>query len=137
MFLNGELITELVTPSDITSIPSWAFMQCKRITKVTLSEGLTTLNTGTFHTCTGLKTVIFPSTLTAIGAEFFGCSSMQLCDFRSAVAVPSLSRSDFFGQATPPCKIVVPDSLYDEWIDATNWSSLTSYIIKASEYTEA
>jgi hypothetical protein len=27
----------------------------------------------------------------------------------------------------------VPDSLYDEWIAATNWSTFADYIYKASE----
>ncbi len=31
------------------------------------------------------------------------------------------------------CKIVVPDSLYDSWITATNWSTYADYIYKVSE----
>lgn len=33
-----------------------------------------------------------------------------------------------------PYFIIVPDELYDEWVNATNWSSYAEYIHKASEY---
>lgn len=58
-------------------------------------------------------------------------------DFSQATAVPELSNTDAFGSTNSTFKIVVPDSLYNDWIVATNWSTYASHIVKASEYTPA
>ena len=30
--------------------------------------------------------------------------------------------------------IIVPDHLYDEWVNASNWATASKYIIKSSSY---
>ena len=59
-----------------------------------------------------------------------------MVDFRSANSVPSLAATSAFTGVNSNYKIVVPDSLYETWINATNWSntSIVSHIIKASDY---
>lgn len=55
MYLNGQLITNLVIPEDITTIPN-----------------------GAFYSCTSIKTVTIPKHVTAIGSKAFdGCSSIE------------------------------------------------------------
>lgn len=72
-------------------------------------------------------------------------------DFSRTLQVPVLNNSKSFGwsNSTNPSlssyksrtgpnyveKIIVPDSLYDEWITATNWRLYKNKIIKASEVT--
>lgn len=57
-----------------------------------------------------------------------GLSSAQLLDFSKLNHVPVLERntSNFV-------KIVVPDALYDDWINSTNWSMLKDRTYKFSE----
>ena len=60
---------------------------------------------------------------------------MELYDFRNCTVVPTLADTTLGHK--DGCQIVVPDALYDEWIAATNWSSLTNVVfVKASEYVE-
>jgi hypothetical protein len=59
---------------------------------------------------------------------------MAFYDFRASQSVPTLSSTNAFNNIPSDCKIVVPDTLYDEWIVAENWSTYTSYIIKESEW---
>ena len=66
---------------------------------------------------------------------FSDCDSVKVYDFRNCTAVPTLEDVSSLGHATG-CKIIIPDSLYDEWIIATNWSSLNVTYVKASEYVE-
>lgn len=72
-------------------------------------------------------------------------------DFSRTLQVPILNNSKGFGWSNSPNyqsssyksetgpdyveKIIVPDSLYDEWIDATNWRLYKNKIVKASEVT--
>ena len=57
-------------------------------------------------------------------------------DFSQAIAVPAIE-SNTFSNTNSTFQIVVPDALYSSWIAATNWSALSSQIVKASEYTPA
>ena len=62
---------------------------------------------------------------------------VQILDCRYCTKVPVLSSTQSiqwqpFGNYTKKC--IVPDNLYDEWINATNWASYTNVtFIKASE----
>lgn len=72
-------------------------------------------------------------------------------DFSRTLQVPILNNSKGFGWSNSPNyqsssyksrtgpdyveKIIVPDSLYDEWIAATNWRLYKNKIVKASEVT--
>jgi hypothetical protein len=67
-------------------------------------------------------------------SAFDGCDSMKVYDFTPCTSVPTLAGREAFGILPSDCKIVVPDSLYDSWIVATNWSTLAYYIIKKSDY---
>ena len=83
-----------------------------------------------------LERVVFPSSVTSIEANAFAnCSSMLVFDFRNASAVPSLTNTNALSGNTNSV-IVVPDALYSSWIAATNWSSLASRIVSASNYTD-
>jgi hypothetical protein len=59
---------------------------------------------------------------------FNGCKYITI-DFSDNTQVPTLSSTNAFDSTA---LILVPESLYDEWISATNWSSLTSRIVKVS-----
>lgn len=102
----------------------------------TIPEGIVAIAESAFQG--GLvERLIFPSSIISIGgAAFNSCAKLTICDFRSANQIPSLGNSNAFGSTPAALKIVVPDSLYDLWIKETNWSTLASKIIKASDYTE-
>lgn len=50
-------------------------------------------------------------------------------DFSDSLYVPILSESNAL-----PMFIIVPDDLYDSWINETNWSNLSEYIVTKSYY---
>lgn len=68
---------------------------------------------------------------------FYGCTNLEVVDFSEATAVPALSSSWAFYDTNNTYKVVVPDALYNDWIAASNWSALSSHIVKVSEYTPA
>ena len=58
-------------------------------------------------------------------------------DFRDYTSVPALAAyTDINNGKNTKMKIIVPDSLYDTWIAATNWSNtnIKQHIISASDY---
>ena len=55
-------------------------------------------------------------------------------DFTRHTSVPILVATSAFNKINALTKIVVPNSLYDTWITASNWTTYASYIIKESDY---
>lgn len=64
---------------------------------------------------------------------FIACKYMQYYDFSSHDHIPRIYSNSFDG-IPKSCKIIVPDSLYDEWVMAKNWSSYADYVIKKTDY---
>lgn len=78
-----------------------------------------------FYRCESLNYIKLPSTLTSIGSYVFAEITEITIDLSDCTQVPTLSSTNSF---TSYAIILVPESLYDEWISATNWSSLSSKI---------
>ena len=132
MFSNSY-VYKVTLPDSVTNINNNAFYGAYYINDIDFPDSIVSLGASSFYQSSLLK-FIAPSELTSIGSSaFYNCGSLDLADFRKVKVVPTLGSSNF-NKGTS--KIVVPDDLYDEWIAATNWSSLASKIVKASEYTD-
>ena len=97
--------------------------RCHRLKQALVREGVTSLNE-TFYECYSLTEVKMPSTIkTLTGSVFRNCTMLTKIDFTACTSVPTLASASTFQGVPSTCKILVPASLYDEWIAATNWSS--------------
>ena len=91
-----------------------------------------------FSGCTSLKRIKMNASSGSLGPYMFnGCTSLELVDMTGSTGVPSLSNVNNFAKTNDTYKIVVPDSLYDTWIAATNWASIASHIMKQSDWNAA
>ena len=127
LYLNDNLLTDLVIPSGITTIGDNTFACCNSITSVSLPEGITSIGEFAFGAMLGLKAVTIPSTVTNIGKEaFYCCDNLKVINFLSATP-PAI-----FGFQIAPytTEFVVPASSYDAYCSAPNWSSLKERIMK-------
>ncbi|MGN0819833.1 MAG: leucine-rich repeat protein [Christensenellaceae bacterium] len=90
-----------------------------------------------FNNCQTLTNIVIPNSVTSIHkGAFRGCNLIKLYDFRNRASVVTLYDNDSLGHAIN-CQIVIPDDLYEEWINETNWNTLTNVIyVKESKYTE-
>ena len=61
LYLNGELVTDLVIPDGVTSIGDWAFEGCSGLTSVSIPNNVTSIGEGAFYHCSGLTSVSVPS----------------------------------------------------------------------------
>lgn len=97
--------------ANVTSIGQFAFCYCNSLTSITIPNGVTNIGSSAFRYC----------------------DSITKYDFSQHTSVTTLSNTDAFESINKICKIIVPDSLYDSWIAATNWSTYADYIYKVSE----
>ena len=77
LYLNGELITELVIPDDVMCIKSYAFSGCN-ITGLKIPNGVKTIDKGAFYGCSTLANIKIPNSITFIDNYVFnGCTSLK------------------------------------------------------------
>ena len=93
---------------------------------------------GMFNGCKSLKRIKMNASSGSWGTNMFnGCTSLELVDMTGSTRVPTLSNVNNFSNTNDTYKIVVPDSLYNTWIAATNWASIASHIMKQSDWNAA
>ena len=128
-------LSSIVIPQGVTSIGDYAFYGCYSLSSIVIPQGVTSIGNNAFRYCYSLSSIVIPQGVTSIGNNaFYGCYCMAFYDFSQCTSVPTLGGKAVFNDIATDCKIVVPDSLYDTWIAATNWSTHASNMIKASEF---
>ena len=77
LYMNGELVTELVIPEGVTNIRSYAFSGCTGLTSIEIPNSVTSIEYNAFSGCTGLTSIEIPNSVTSIGSYAFdGCSCL-------------------------------------------------------------
>lgn len=136
-FYQCNSLTSIVIPNSVTSVGANVFYGCYSLAKVIISSNVTIIDSSWLYQCSSLTKVIISNGVTSIGGSAFGnCYGLTKYDFSQCASVPVLSYTNAFSGINKIAKIIVPDSLYDEWIAASNWSTYADYIYKASEVTQ-
>ena len=157
-YFNSTKLRELTLPESLATIDNSAFNGCRQLQKVNFPKNLKTIWMNAFSNCSSLEEIKlsndtnkfgyncfdnlpikkfkYPNTLTSIPEIFDYCFSLVELDFTEFTSVPMLPSTDNIDIRNKGMKIYVPDALYDQWIAATNWASLSGHIYKASEMAE-
>lgn len=157
-FSKCSALKSVVIPNSMTSISNGIFNNCYNLERVCLSKNcaggsatiymfnncyalkslvippsVTNLYGNFLQNCYALEKLVIPISITTIANNaFLNCTSIVKYDFSKFSAIPTLSNSGAFTGINFICKIIVPDDLYNDWIVASNWSSMTDYIVSAS-----
>ena len=108
LFVNGEILTELIIPDGATSIDN-RFSGCASIEKVVFPSGVTAIGGGAFEYCNGLTSVILPDSVTAVGDNAFAN-----CENLISVTLPNGLQSipdNAFRECTRLANVIIPDSV--------------------------
>lgn len=127
-------LKNIFLPQSVNNIARGAFSQNYSLATINLPDGIRNITAEAFNACY-LPKIVIPPEVKSVQANAFSSSAIIKYDFSQCTAVPTLSNKNAFSGINKIAKIIVPDSLYDEWIAAANWSTYADYIYKASEVT--
>lgn len=84
-FANCVAIKDTLTiPNTTTEISSEAFLNCAKITKITLGSSVKTIGACAFYSCKALEELNIPASVESIGASAFGEVSLAKVTFANA-----------------------------------------------------
>ena len=113
----GCPITELIIPNSVTTITTiyWsgsdrgAFEECRKLERVVIGNGLTSISKDTFQNCTALKSVVIGDFVATIGESAFnGCAALTDVTIGKGVQVIS---NYAFANCTALASIHIPDNV--------------------------
>ncbi len=71
LYVNNELVTELIIPDNVTSISDGAFDYCDSLTSVVIGNNVTSIGTSAFYKCVNLVSLEISASVTSIGDMAF------------------------------------------------------------------
>ena len=92
IYVNGELLTELVIPNDITKIGAYSFYGVTSLTSVTFGSRVVEIGNCAFYGCSNIANFEFPRSLTKVGIASFAHTGIT-----DLTLTPVLASSRFFG----------------------------------------
>ncbi len=109
LYLNNELVTDLVIPEGITSIGNYAFAWCSSLESITIPNSVTSIGDSAFYYCSSLESVTISKGVTSIEkAAFYNCSSLKSVTIPDSVT--SIESSAFDG-CSSLISVIIPDSV--------------------------
>ncbi len=126
-------LTEYTIPDGVTSIGTYVFSSCSSLTSINIPDGVTTIGDWAFNDCSSLKSITIPEGVTSIGESAFRwCNSLESV-YCKPTAPPTIGYDKFYGDGifyeTPSSmKIYVPAASVDAYKTAENWSEYASKI---------
>ena len=123
LYLNGELVKDLVVSNGVDSIGDYAFYSYDALTSITIPNGMTSIGEDAFYSCGGLTSVTILDSVTSIASGAF-----NYCNELTSVYITDLSAwckiSFVSNDANPLCyahnlylngvlvtDLVIPDSV--------------------------
>ena len=77
LYINGELLKDVIIPDSVTSIGSGAFYGCDGLTSVVIPDSVTSIGGSAFSNCSALTSVTIGNGVTSIGnSAFYNCSAL-------------------------------------------------------------
>ncbi len=102
-------LTSIDIPDGVTSIGQGAFSGCGRLTSIVISDSVTSIGSYAFDGCSGLISIEIPDSVTSIGNDAFdSCSSLDSVVIGDGVT--SIGESAFYG-CTGLTSIVIGDGV--------------------------
>ena len=128
LYLNGNLLTDVIIPGVITEIKDYAFYNCAELINITLPDGVKTIGQSAFNGCGSVETLYISSTIESIGDyAFAGCNNLFEIKIGSKKAITA-SENVFSNDAYNNACLFVPAGRKFAYEKTTPWNNF--YIVE-------
>ena len=128
MYLQQAVTIPLPQNTSITTLGNSVLSYASMVRTVKIPPKVTSIGTGTFNGCNSFQYIKFPKTVTSIGGSAFTSTRGCIFDFSEHTSIPTLG-AGAFNSYYPTTKILVPNSLVNNWKTASNWSAYANIIV--------
>ena len=110
LYINGNKIEgNLNIPNNVTSIGSYSFSFCGKLTGITIPDSVTSIDVSAFAGCSNLTNITIPDSVTSIGdSAFADCSNLANITIPNSVTCIG---NDAFRDCTGLVNITIGDSV--------------------------
>ncbi len=121
-FRMNSNLTSLSLSKGLTSIESGAFCGCTGLTNITIPDGVTSIGSSAFSGCSGLTSITIPDSVTSIGdSAFRSCSSLTnitIPDGVTSIGSSAFSHCESITEITIPGNVAyIPTNLFQGCIN--------------------
>lgn len=127
LYLNGELIKELIIPQNVKEIYNYCFMDCKDIVSVIIPDNVERINDYCFIRCDSLETVIIGKNIKHIGENAFSNCNSITSFYCYSEQVPSTS-NNAFDNSLGNAILYVPSASVDAYKEAEPWKNFKQIV---------
>ncbi|MBO7134198.1 MAG: leucine-rich repeat protein [Bacteroidales bacterium] len=108
-FDGATCLTSVTIPNSVTSIGNSAFSRCSGLTEINIPDSVTKIGNGAFYRCSGLTSVTIPNSVTSIGIQaFIECTG--LTEINIPDSVTEIGNAAFYG-CTGLTSVTIPNSV--------------------------
>ncbi|MBQ9887601.1 MAG: leucine-rich repeat protein [Lachnospiraceae bacterium] len=105
----GSGLINVEIPDSVTSIGSWAFMNCKNLSSIEIPDSVTSLGKVVFYGCINMKSITIPNTITSLGYSFlYNCKSLTNVEIPDSVTNIGPNAFEYCSGLT---EITIPDNV--------------------------
>ena len=77
LYINGQEVTDLVIPEEVSTISNFAFKKCEGLTSINIGNSVTSIGEYAFENCPNVRTITIGSAVKSIGKlNFYGCKEL-------------------------------------------------------------
>ena len=128
LYMNGEEITDLIIPNNVSVIKKYAFEGCSSITTVTIPNSVNIIEYGVFAECENLTTVKIGNGINRIDGRVFSGSSAIENVYCYAKNVPTTNIDAFYNVYIEYKTLHVPDESLADYKNTDPWKSFATII---------
>lgn len=108
-FAECRYLTSVELPALLTSIEGAAFLGCSKLEAISIPTTVTSIGGGAFRECSSLKSINLPNSITSIGSyAFLGCTNIEEIVIPNSVEV---IEDGVFSGCTSLSSVTIPNSV--------------------------
>ena len=112
LYIDNELVTNLVIPEMVTEIKNYAFQGATCLTSLTIPNSVTTIGNSAFYNCSGLTgSLTIPNSVTTIGGSAFWYCSGLTGSLTIPNSVTTIGGYAFYGCSGLTGSLTIPNSV--------------------------